>query len=157
MNRKTEADNKHLSKSEFYTLSWTWGILMTLIGAIVVGSIMLYGLITKKPYTLKKHGWCYYLNVGKMWGGLELGMFFLTDSKDSVSTKWHEFGHSIQNCKWGILMPFVICIPSAIRYWYREFKYNRKGLKCPTTYDSIWFENDASKLGRIYRKELKLR
>lgn len=146
---------KHLNKRTFYILSWTWGLPMSFIGLLVVGSILLYGLIMKKPYRLKRHGWSFYLNVGKNWGGVELGMFFLTDSKNSVSTKWHEFGHAIQNCKWGILMPFVICIPSAIRYWYRELKYNRKGLPCPTKYDDIWFEARASSLGRKYRKLLR--
>ena len=148
---------KLMNKSTYYLLSWTWGLAMTLIGLIVVSAILLYGLITKKQYRLKRHGWSFYLNVGKSWGGLELGMFFLTDSKDSVSTKWHEFGHSIQNCYWGPIFLFVICIPSAIRYWYRELKYNRKGIKCPTAYDSIWFEAEASSLGRLYRKELKLK
>ena len=147
---------KTMNKKVFYLLSWTWGLPMTLIGLIVISAILLYGLITKKQYRLKRHGWSFYLNVGKNWGGLELGMFFLTDNKDSVSIKWHEFGHGIQNCYWGFLMPFVICIPSAVRYWYREFKYHRKGLTPPTAYDSIWFENSASKLGRIYRNKLKL-
>lgn len=148
---KTEPENKYLTKKEFYTLSWTWGILMSLIGAIVCGSILLYGLITKKNYQLKKHGWCYYISIGKNWGGLELGIFFLCDSRESLSICWHEHGHGIQNCYWGILMPFVISIPSAIRYWYREFKYNRKGVKAPTGYYDIWFEAEASELGRKYR------
>ncbi|MBO5712210.1 MAG: hypothetical protein J6R47_05160 [Acholeplasmatales bacterium] len=54
-------------------------------------------------------------------------------------------------------MPFVICIPSALRYWYRELRYNRKGITPPTKYDDIWFEDEATKLGRLYRKELKLK
>lgn len=146
-----------MPKPVYYILSWTWGFLMSFIGLLVVSAILLYDLLTKKQCRLKRHGWSFYLNVGKSWGGLELGMFFLVDSKDSVSTKWHEFGHSIQNCYWGPLMLFIIWIPSGIRYWYRELKYNRKGLTCPTTYDSIWFEKSASNLGRLYRKHLKLR
>lgn len=144
-----------MNRTLFKTLSWTWGIIMTIIGALVIGCIKFYGLCTKKSYKLKKHGYCYYLNIGNSWGGLELGMFFLTDKRDSVSTKNHEFGHAIQNCYWGILMPFVICIPSAIRYWYREFKYNRKGLTPPVKYDAIWFEKDATLTGRKYSKYLK--
>ena len=128
---------------------------MSFIGVIVIGCIKIYGLFTHKTFELKKHGYCYYLNVGKSWGGVELGMFFLTDSHDSNATKWHEHGHSVQNCFWGPLMPFVICIPSAIRYWYREFKYDRKGLRAPTAYDSIWFEGDATRTGRKYRKHFE--
>lgn len=93
---------------------------MTFIGAVIALALICVG---KKP---KKHAGCTYFNVGKSWGGLELGMFFLTDSRDSVHTKNHEFGHSLQNCLWGPLFPFVVCIPSAIRYWLREFNTQRE-------------------------------
>ena len=151
----TEKDNQILTKKDFYILNWTWGILMSLIGALVCGCILLYGVITKKNYKLKKCGWCYYIPIGKNWGGVELGMFFLCDDKESSATCWHEHGHSIQNCYWGLLMPFVISIPSCIRYWYREFKYYKKGLTPPNTYDSIWFEGEATLLGRKYRKHIQ--
>lgn len=144
----------NITKSKFYILSWTWGIFLTLIGLLVCSSILLYGVIFKKNYKLKKHGWCYYLNIGKAWGGLELGMFFLTDSKDSSATKWHEHGHAIQNCCWGLLMIFVICIPSAIRFWYRKVKFTNKGIKPKKSYESIWFEKEATLLGRYYKKKI---
>lgn len=140
-----------MNRTLFYILSWTWGIILTIIGALVVGCIKFYGLCTKKSYKLKKHGYCYYLNVGKNWGGFDLGMFLITDSRDSNSVKWHEHGHAIQNCFWGPLMIFVITLPSAIRYWYREFRFYRRGLNPITAYDSIWFESDATKTGRKYR------
>lgn len=47
-------------------------------------------------------------------------------------------------------MWFVITIPSIIRYWYRELKYNKKGLTPPTEYDDIWFEGQATKWGYKY-------
>lgn len=47
-------------------------------------------------------------------------------------------------------MLFVITIPSAIRYWYRELKYHRKGLVPPTMYDDIWFEGQATRWGQTY-------
>ncbi len=47
-------------------------------------------------------------------------------------------------------MPFVVGIPSMIRYWYRELKYNRKGKVPPTSYDSIWFEGQATRIGVNY-------
>lgn len=122
---------------------------MSAAGAIVILAIKFYGLFAKKTYKLKRHGYCYYLNIGKSWGGLELGMFFLVDEHDSVATKWHEHGHGVQNCFWGPLMPLVISIPSAIRYHYRN-NQKKKGIKLPP-YDSIWFENDATRTGRKYR------
>jgi hypothetical protein len=132
------------SKKAFYALSFTWGLPLTLIGLIVAVVLICTG---HKP---KRWGPCFYFNVGKRWGGLELGPVFLTDSNDSTHTKNHELGHGIQNCFYGPAMIFVVCLPSVFRYWYREFKYNRKGITPPTGYDDIWFEGDASKLGYEY-------
>lgn len=131
------------NKVLYYVLSLTWGLPMTMIGAVVALCLVISG---HKP---KRWGGCIYFNVGKRWGGLELGLFFLTDKRDSESTKNHEFGHSIQNCRYGFLMPFIVCIPSAARYWYRELRM-AMGLKNETGYDSIWFEGEATKLGNEY-------
>ena len=147
---------KLLTKIEFYVLSWTWGIIMSLVGAVVVGAILLYGVCTKKNYKLQRCGWCYYIAIGQSnWGGLELGMFFLVQSRESIPTMWHEHGHAIQNCFWGVLFPFVIAIPSAIRYWYRELRYYKKGLVPTTRYDSVWFEGEATTLGKIYKNQIE--
>ena len=136
--------NYKFHKFIFYFLTFTWGILLTLAGLIVAGILLLAG---KKP---EKYGWCYYFEVGDdSWGGLELGFIFLVNKKPITGTLNHEFGHAIQNCILGPLMPFVICIPSAIRYWYREFRYWRKNIFPPTDYDAIWFEGEATKVGKM--------
>ena len=132
----------------FYILSFTWGIVMTLVGLIVAGVLLLAG---KRP---KKYGWCYYFEVGENWGGFNLGIIFLTGSNPPERTKNHEFGHAIQNCLWGPLMPFIITIPSAIRYWYRELKYYRKNKFPPTDYDDIWFEGNATMMGTKFMKAI---
>ena len=129
-----------MNKKLFYILSWTWGLPMTLIGAIVTGIFMIFG---KKP---KRWGPCIYTEVGKDWGGLELGMFFLTDNTSYASTKCHEVGHAIQNCYWGPFMLFVIGIPSAIRYWYRRIR-TALDYANTTRYDDIWFEGQATTWG----------
>jgi hypothetical protein len=51
----------------------------------------------------------------------------LCDENAGEHTMAHECGHGLQNCIWGPLFPFVIAIPSAVRYWYREFlhKHNK--------------------------------
>lgn len=105
-----------INKPLYYLLNCTWGIVMTLIGAVVAVVLILTG---HKP---KRHAGSIYFNVGKSWGGAELGLFFLTDENDLESVKNHEFGHSLQNCLWGPLLPFVVCLPSAARYWLRECK-----------------------------------
>lgn len=51
-------------------------------------------------------------------------------------------------------MPFVICIPSATRYWYREYLWKTDKAKYKTLpdYDEIWFEGQATKWGETYVK-----
>ena len=72
-------------------------------------------------------------------------MFIILGEKNKTLIT-HEYGHSIQNLYWGWLMPFVIAIPSATRYWYRKImiKLNKK---LTTSYYDIWFEKQASELG----------
>lgn len=135
-----------MKKILYWIVSLTWGGLMTFIGLIVALVLLATG---HKPY---KFGYTFYFKVGKSWGGLELGGLFITDSNPSLHTLCHEQGHGLQNLWWGPLFPFVIGIPSAIRYWYREIKYYKKGKQPPTTYDSIWFEGQASRLGEKYFK-----
>lgn len=59
----------------YYILNYTWGIIMTLIGWIVVGFCHLF---------LRKHikdsgtfGPCHWVKIFWNWGGLELGCNFL--------------------------------------------------------------------------------
>lgn len=123
-----------LPKFLFYTLSLTWGLPLTIIGAIIFSILIILG---KKP---KKWDYCYYINIGKSWGGLELGLFFIVDENDSIHTKKHEQGHGIQNCYFGPFMIFIVFIPSAMRYWYREIIKKINPNKALSEYDSIWFE-----------------
>ena len=131
------------NKTLFYVLSLTWGLPMTLIGAVCALFLI---LTNHKP---KRHGGCIYFSVCENWGGLELGLFFIVDKNESEHTKNHEFGHAIQNCKYGFLMPFIVCIPSAIRYHYRNWR-TKRGLTNATDYDDIWFEREATELGYAY-------
>lgn len=133
------------NKAFFYTLSFTWGIIMTLIGLILACVLICMG------YKPKRWGGCLYFNVGENWGGVELGIVFITDKRDREYVKNHEFGHAIQNCRYGVLMPFLVCVPSAIRFWWRKMK-KKKGLKNKTGYYDIWFEAEATRLGEKYIK-----
>ena len=134
-----------MSRKGYYALSFTWGIIMTLIGMLVAGVLCLAG---KKP---TKEGPCWCFVVGKNWGGISLGPVMLMSPANYKAgrTVGHEFGHSLQNCIWGPLFPFVIAIPSAARYWVREFQQN-KGTPPTTDYDAIWFEGQATKWGDKY-------
>lgn len=137
-----------MSKFKFYFLSLTWGLLTTLVGGVVALALRIAGF---KP---EKRGYCYYFKVGERWGGFSVGLVVVTDKTPSTRTIQHEHGHALQNCYWGPLMPFVISIPSMLRYWYREFKYNRKGKTPLTAYDDFWVEADATKRGADFFESL---
>ena len=137
---------KVLSYIGYWIISLTWGGIMTGIGLIVSIVLLLTG---HKP---RKFGPNIYFVVGDQWGGLELGGFFLVSHYSSIDTIYHEAGHGIQNLIWGPLMPFVISIPSAIRYWYREYliRSGKKKTSELPPYDSIWFEGQATRWGKKF-------
>ena len=128
----------------YYILSFTWGFLTSFVGLIVIGILAPFGKV--HVY----HGRLYGV-VGKNWGGLELGCFFLCGKYCQTNHLLaHESGHGLQNILWGPFYIFVILIPSAIRYWYRILVYERHGIVPPTDYDAIWFEGQATKWGKKY-------
>lgn len=142
----------------FWVASLTWGCLMTLIGAIIALAMLVIG---KKP---RRFHYFIYFSIGEYWGGFNCGPFIFIDGDTAKSHErcvkaygkgsgWalrmiqHETGHGLQNIMLGVFMPFVIAIPSCIRYWYRELRYYRRGKEPKTEYDAIWFEGWATNLG----------
>ena len=135
---------KVMKRILFYVLSFTWGALMSIIGAI--GTLILLPFGEQKIF----HGRVYTV-IGANWGGVCLGCFFFVSksSANSNHTRAHECGHGLQNCLWGPLFPIVIGIPSSIRYFYRNWR-TKKGNPCKTDYDDIWFEGQATRWGKKY-------
>lgn len=99
----------------FYALSFTWGIIMSVIGCLAFLVLMCFGCKPKKFHDRL------YIEVGSGWGGVSLGPWFIMSRGCGLYTKQHESGHGFQNALLGPLMPFVVCLPSATRYWIREF------------------------------------
>ena len=132
-----------MTKKQFYILNLTWGLIMNIIGFIVALCLLIAGQRPKKSGLV----WCF--EIGEGWGGVNLGLVILVCKDSDADTKIHEFGHAIQNAKYGLAMPFIVCIPSAVRYWIREFQY-RSGNPPKTDYDAIWFEKEATELGKEY-------
>lgn len=104
----------------FWAWSCTWGIVMTLIGAI--GAL---ALIIGEQAPRVFHGRVYF-QLGRGWGGVSLGAFFFLSTTSPGSTKQHEAGHTVQNLIFGPLMPFVVCIPSAFRCILRDCTFTGK-------------------------------
>lgn len=122
----------------------TKGWALSFTGLIVYGALRLFGCKPKDYY-----GICKYFEIGKNWGGLEMGWFFICGKGESDSLKNHEVGHSIQNAAFGGLKMLGLSICSALRYWKRELF----GAKTP--YDSWWFEGQATELGNRYVNSIK--
>jgi hypothetical protein len=130
---------KNLKRWQFYLLSFTWGLPMSLMGLVVCAVLMCFG---KRP---KRYGHCYYMSIGKSWGGLEFGWFFLTDGRSTEFIKRHELGHGYQNaCILGWLYPIFWFIAIA-RYWLKRWgaKFN---------YYGWWLEDQANKIGQEVMK-----
>lgn len=119
---------------------------MTLIGAITALVLL------AKGHRPTRHGGCFCFEVGENWGGINLGLVFVCNRGASDETKNHEFGHSIQNAKWGLLFPFVIGLPSLIRCAYYNYLYEHdlERYNALPDYYSIWFEGEATALGEEY-------
>ena len=132
-----------MNKLTFYILSFTWGLPITLAGIVTAAILLTLG------YKPKRYGACWYFEIGEKCGGFNLGPVFLIQNNPSTYLKNHEHGHAIQNCYFGIFTPFVIVIPSVIRYWYREYREHINE-PCTTGYYDIWFEKQASELGTKY-------
>lgn len=137
-----------MKKSLFYLLSFTWGLPLTLIGYLAALCLLVVGY---RPNG--KYGCCLVFKVGRNWGGLNLGPVIITSHPHDSHIMKHEHGHAIQNCWFGPLTPFIVCIPSVIRYWYRELRYLRKSENPPTAYDDIWFEGQATRVGTEFIKK----
>ena len=129
----------------YYLMACTWGIIMTILGLIITLILGIVKIFIPKKVIFERYYWIYSITVGpEWWGGCEMGLMFLRDHNSSVNyINPHEFGHTFQNCLLGPLFPFMVAIPSAIRYWLREIF--PKKIWAP--YDSAWFEDAATQCG----------
>ena len=133
-----------MSKFIYWFLQFTWGFPLN-----VAGGILAFVLICKGKMP-QKFGHAIYFEVGENWGGLNLGAFFFVQENASTHIKRHEYGHGFQNIMLGVLTPFLITLPSAIRYHYRNYKRGQ-GCSLPP-YDSFWCEGWATRLGEKFHK-----
>ncbi len=129
----------------YYLMACTWGVIMTILGCIITIILAIIKIFIPKKVIFERYYWIYSITVGpEWWGGCEMGLMFLRDHNSSINyINPHEFGHTFQNCLLGPLFPFIVAIPSAIRYWLREIF--PKKIWAP--YDSAWFEDAATQCG----------
>jgi hypothetical protein len=132
-------------KQLYYILNFTWGIIMNLIGAIGAGIMLILG---KKPI---RHAGSIVFRAGHNWGGVSLGIFSFVCEEAGEHTLNHEFGHSLQNALYGLAFPFIVAIPSFVRY--HKFNYNQKHGIPNEDYDAAWFEGQATDWGTKMAKK----
>jgi len=130
----------------YYLLQVTYGILMNVIGILVFTVVVCF------THNIHRHYHSFYTITKTQFGGLSLGIFTIS-STTSEQTLSHELGHSYQNIIFGPLFPFVVAIPSVIRYWYCTIAESKGKKFARDWYDSIWFEGTATRWGHaIYMK-----
>ena len=98
-----------------WIISLTWGFPMTLVGLFAILILLIQGKRFKKFGPII----CFPITDG--WG-LNLGVVAIVPKDFNFNTNCHEFGHCLQACLFGPIMPFVIAIPSVVRFWFRKQK-----------------------------------
>lgn len=130
--------------SELIKLQKNNGKPLSFIGDIVYLILYLLGHQQKTFYDI-----CPYFEIGKDWGGLSLGWFFICCKDSSESLKCHEVRHTLQGANIGGWKMLALSLGSVVRYWYREI------FGATTPYDSWWFEGQATELGTKYVESRK--
>lgn len=120
----------------FWALSCTWGIIMTLLGAI---GALVFLAMGHRPARV---GYSYMFVIGQGWGAVSIGPFLWMSEGMAKQTEMrlHEAGHSIQNCLWGVLFPFIVMIPSLISV----------AVSTESAHRERWFERQATDFGYRY-------
>lgn len=152
-------DKKKENMFMFYFLSFTWGILWTLIGLLVLLFIRIFLNKKVKEYKIVA-GRIAIIMKGSLPGAFELGIAYILDeyTYTSYDLHTHEIGHSIQNARFG---PFflILVIAGAIRFnlwdWFAARHYKKYGEHLG--YDDVWFEGQATRWGEEYCYERILR
>lgn len=142
-----------MAKVLYAILMWivrlTWGILSTIIGLFV---FLFFAVTRKIRIHLKSNTIIIYLVPRKndVLFGFSAGLFIFSNTEVILKNNYlfyHEWGHSWpQLLLMGPLHPFLVLIPSIIRFWWRELQY-KKGNTALPAYDSIWFEGTATDWG----------
>lgn len=141
---------KYLVAFFMWLVRLTWGVLDTLVGFFIFlffvirfGKKLHIGIVantvvTEVPHNFTEAGW-----------GLSSGLFIFSNTSSIWNKEYllfHEWGHSWpQLLLMGPLHPFLVTLPSVVRFWWREMQ-SRKGKVLPP-YDSIWFEGTATRWG----------
>ena len=138
--RMKELTTSNIALKKLWDKSMSKGWALSAIGSLVYFILDVFG-----DMPCDYHGVPYYV-VGKNWGGVSLGWFFIVGSESDDYIKNHKVGHIVQNAEVGGLSMLGWSICSFFRYCARRIF----GSKTP--YDSWWFEDNATALGNEFIK-----
>lgn len=133
-----------VKKALFVLLQCTWGILQTLIGAVI------FLRLAKCPHRVYRG--C----IETRWqrrGGMSLGLFIFTNQQDSPGTdrvRVHEYGHCIQSL---VLGPLYLIVGLISLTWNALPYFRRLRRERGIPYTACFVESWASKWGRWVTKE----
>lgn len=128
----------------YFFLQFTWGLLSNILGFFI---FLFFLCLGKKPKLYHHFIYQEYSLFGNShWGGFSMGCFFFCSPGFYEGGKAHEAGHSYQVALYGPLFFLIIGIPSVIRYWVFTIRENHGKVNPP--YDSMWFENQATTIGK---------
>lgn len=132
------------SRTLFYILSFTWGILCSTLGLIAALFLRALGYY----WYPNQYGYVIFLHTHNC-GGFTLGPFSFVEANASPKLLDHEAGHSYQNIIYGPFMA-LLTIVSIAHYFVAYF--------IPAVdahYYNFWLEADASKWGKNMANVIK--
>ncbi|MDE6125262.1 MAG: hypothetical protein K2G22_08580 [Eubacterium sp.] len=135
-----------IKKILFYTVQWTWGLPVNLVGGII---FWFCTAILHRRW--QRFGYAKIVYLPWNSGGLSLGLFiFMKDhhksKKWTYNTRIHEYGHTWQCLLLGPLYYIVVAIPSAV--WCNCFEGMRK--KKNVSYYWLYCEKWANVWGQKF-------
>ena len=141
----------------FYLLSYTWALLTTIVGWIILGFVRVF--LKKKINEKGQFFTAKYTIFGDNWGGFSFGTNFSVagnmGENYTLHCKCHELGHTYQSAVFGPFVIFLFYLPSLFRCLYQASRDKRKLPNTP--YDLAYFEASASEIGQVLlsKKEWK--
>lgn len=134
------------SRIIFYILSFSWGIILSILGLGATLALRAIGA-HQAP---NQYGYVTYLG-NNSWGGFTLGPYSFVCPNASPELLTHEAGHSYQNIIFGPIM-VILTLISIIHYWISCFVPSVNA-----NYYNFWIEANATKLGWRMRSVIKNR
>lgn len=141
----------------FYLLSYTWGILTTVVGWIILAFVRVF--LRRKIVEKGQFFTANYTIFGNNWGGFSFGTNFSVagnmGDNFTLHCKCHELGHTYQAAVFGPFVIFFFYLPSLFRCLYQKRRDDKKLPNDP--YDLAYFEASASHIGQVLlsKKESK--